>query len=68
NGLESFWAMFKRAHKGTYHKLSEKHLQRYVDEFAGRHNQREDDTADQMTAMARGFDKKRLRYEDLIAA
>ena len=68
NGLESFWAMFKRAHKGTFHKLSEKHLQRYVDEFAGRHNQREDDTADQMTAMARGFDKKRLRYEDLTAA
>ena len=37
NGIESFWSMLKRAHKGVYHKISQKHLQRYVDEFAGRH-------------------------------
>ena len=24
NGIESFWAMLKRAHKGTYHKFSKK--------------------------------------------
>ena len=28
NGVESFWPMLKRAHKGTFHKLSPKHLQR----------------------------------------
>ena len=38
NGVESFWSMLKRAHKGTFHRLSAKHLQRYVNEFAGRHN------------------------------
>ena len=26
NGVESFWSMLKRAHKGTFHKLSAKHL------------------------------------------
>ena len=26
NGIESFWSMLKRAHKGTFHKLSPKHL------------------------------------------
>ena len=41
NGIESFWSMLKRAHKGVYHKMSAKHLQRYVDEFAGRHGIRE---------------------------
>ena len=59
--------MLKRAHKGTYHKMSPKHLQRYVDEFAGRHNSRELDTLDQMSAVAKGMDRKRLRYRDLIA-
>ena len=37
NGIESFWSVLKRAHKGVYHKISHKHLQRYVSEFAGRH-------------------------------
>ena len=38
NGLESFWSMLKRGYTGTYHHMSPKHLQRYVDEFEGRHN------------------------------
>ena len=41
NGIESFWSMLKRAHKGTFHKISPKHLDRYVQEFAGRHNIRQ---------------------------
>ena len=41
NGIESFWSMLKRAYVGTYHKLSPKHLNRYVQEFAGKHNIRD---------------------------
>ena len=67
NGMESFWSMLKRAHKGVYHKLSPKHLQRYVTEFAGRHNVRESDTIDQMGAVVAGMIGKRLCYRDLIA-
>ena len=51
NGIESFWSMLKRAHKGVYHKISPKHLQRYVDEFSGRHGVREADTIDQMQSI-----------------
>ena len=40
NGIESFWAMLKRGYHGTFHHLSAKHLQRYIDEFATRHNLR----------------------------
>ena len=66
NGMESFWALLKRAYVGTFHKISPKHLQRYVDEFSGRHNVRELDTADQMTALTAAMTGKRLRYADLI--
>ena len=66
NGIESFWAMLKRGYYGTYHRMSEKHLQRYVTEFAGRHNIRSLDTIDQMAAVAKGMAGKRLRYRDLV--
>ena len=67
NGIESFWSLLKRAHQGTFHKLSPKHLQRYVTEFAGKHNVREADTQAQMIALAVGLIGKRLMYRDLIA-
>ena len=50
NGMESFWSMLKRAHMGTFHKLSPKHLDRYVQEFAGKHNMRNSGTLAQMRA------------------
>ena len=68
NGIESFWAMLKRAHKGTFHKISPKHLDRYVTEFAGKHNMREADTIDQMGGIVEGMGGKRLRYTNLIAS
>lgn len=67
NGMESFWSMLKRAHAGTFHKLSPKHLNRYVQEFAGRHNVRVLDTLDQMATLAAGMGGKRLMYRQLIA-
>ena len=66
-GIESFWAMLKRAHKGTYHKISPKHLQRYIDEFAGKHGIRDLDTIDQMESVVAGMVGKRLMYRDLVA-
>ena len=67
NAIESFWALLKRAHKGTYHKISRKHLHRYVKDFAGRHGIRHLDTWDQMAHVARAMIGKRLPYEKLIA-
>ena len=67
NGIEGFWSMFKRAHKGAFHKMSEKHLDRYVQEFAGRQNMRSIDTIKQMAVVTRGLIGKRLTYADLIA-
>ena len=66
-GIESFWATLKRAHKGTFQKLSPKHLQRYINEFSGKHNIRDKDTIDQMHAIVAGMIGKRLMYSDLVS-
>ena len=66
NGIESFWAMLKRGYQGTYHKMSPKHLGRYVREFEGRHNVREADTIDQMAFVARGIVGRQLPYAELV--
>ena len=65
--VESFWSMLKRGYHGIYHWMSVKHLQRYVSEFAGRHNIRSLDTLNQMKTVVRGLEGRRLRKADLLA-
>ena len=67
NGIENFWGMLKRGYHGTYHCMSPRHLQRYVNEFNGRHNIRPLDTLQQMRAIVRGLEDRRLRYRELAA-
>ena len=66
-GIESFWSMLKRAHKGTFHKISPKHLQRYVSEFAGKHNVRESGTLAQMRDTVARLVGRNLLYRSLVA-
>ena len=66
NGVESFRAMLKRAHCGTFHHISEKHLHRYVPEFAARHNMRPWDTAAIMADLAARMAGKRPACRELI--
>ena len=67
NGVESFWAMLKRGYHGTYHKMSKKHLNRYVQEFSERHNIRDMDTMEQMEELVAGMVGRRLMYSELVA-
>lgn len=59
--------MLKRAHKGTFHSMGRKHLNRYIQEFAGKRNLRPLDTIQQMRHIARAMVGKWLKYKDLIA-
>ena len=66
NGMESFWSTLKRAYIGTFHKLSPKHLQRYVSEFEAKHNDRDLNTLTQMRHCASALIGRSLPYRDLI--
>jgi transposase-like protein len=65
NTAESFFAILKRGIMGSFHSVSETHLQRYVDEFAFRWNHRAsldiDDFA-RANAILKGATGKRLTY------
>ena len=65
--MESFWSMLKRAYKGTYHKMSKKHLDRYVNEFVVRHNIQKQDTIDQMSVLVVAMFGRKLMYKDLMS-
>ena len=63
--VESFFAIFKRGIMGSFHSISEKHLQRYVDEFCFRWNHREAlevDDFERAAAILEGIKGKRLTY------
>ena len=69
NGIESVWAVLKRAVTGTWHHVSPKHLARYVDECAFRLNDGNvrTHTLDRLDAfMARAFGA-RITYRELTA-
>lgn len=65
NTAESFFALVKRGVYGTFHAVSEKHLQRYIDEAAFKWNNRIalkiDDTTRARNAI-KGAAGKRLMY------
>ncbi|MEX2457812.1 MAG: IS1595 family transposase [Actinomycetota bacterium] len=41
--IEGFWSLVKRGITGVYHGVSAKHLQMYLDEYAFRYNNRDDE-------------------------
>jgi len=50
NSVEGFWSQLKRSIDGTYHAVSPKYLQSYVDEFAFRYNCRTSPVFEEMMA------------------
>ena len=59
--------MLKRGYQGTFRQVSAKHLHRYVNEFAGRHNIREANTVDQMVDVVAAITSKRPMFWDLAS-
>ena len=67
NGIENVWSLLKRSVTGTYHKLSVKHLDAYLDELEWRFNNRENPYLFRDT-LIKLLGSKNLEYQDLIAS
>jgi transposase-like protein len=64
--MEDVWSLFKRSVIGSYHHLSVKHLQAYLDELAFRYNNRENPYLFRDTLLAL-VDAEKKPYAELIA-
>ena len=67
NGIENVWSLLKRSVVGTYHKLSAKHLDAYLDELEWRFNNRDNPFLFRDT-LKKLVESRNLEYQDLIAS
>ena len=66
NGIESVFSLFKRGIVGSYHKVSIKHLHRYLSEFETRFNARKKEDRFEPT-LRRMLGIEPMTYAELIA-
>ena len=67
NSIENAWSLFKRSVIGSYHKVSEKHLDAYLDEFEWRFNNRKNPYLFR-DAILKLIASSNLKYKKLTAA
>ncbi|WP_288368952.1 IS1595 family transposase [uncultured Roseivirga sp.] len=66
NTIENFWSVLKRGLYGIYHQVSDKHLERYLDEFAARFNERASTPREKFNKFLRESESY-LSYDELTA-
>ena len=66
NGIEGVWSLFKRSIVGTFHKMSVKHMDRYLEELEWRFNNRKNSHIFSDT-LRRIMNTGNLTYQRLVA-
>ena len=67
NSIEGVWSLFKRSIIGSFHKVSRKHLARYLEELEWRYNNRDNDHIF-VDTLRRIVNTEPMTYERLVAA
>ena len=66
NSVEGIWSLFKRSIVGSFHKMSVKHMDRYLEELEWRYNNRKNPYIFR-DALRRIMNTDPLQYKELIA-
>jgi len=64
NLAENWFSLLKRGVTGTFHHVSSQHLDRYVDEFQFRFNNRKVEDSVRAMLAIKGAEGKRLMYKE----
>jgi hypothetical protein len=67
NGVENAWSLFSRSVIGSIHRISAKHLPRYLDEFDARYNARRENGTF-FPRILKQCAGRRLPMKELVAA
>ena len=68
NTVEGYFGLLKRGLNGTYHHVGQQHLHRYLAEFDFRWNRRKVEDGLRAALAIKGFEGKRLTFEDPAGA
>ncbi|MGH2503208.1 MAG: IS1595 family transposase [Ktedonobacterales bacterium] len=68
NTAEGYFSQLKRSIDGTYHHVSERHLNRYLAEFDYRYNTRKNKDGERTMRTIRQAAGKRLHYQEPVAS
>lgn len=66
NSIENVWSLFKRSLMGAFHKMSKKHMDRYLEELEWRFNNRDNPHIFRDT-LYRILTTEHMTYRDLVA-
>lgn len=66
NSIENAWSLFKRSIVGSYHQISTKHMDAYLDEFEWRFNGRDNAYLFRDTLM-RLLNAPKMEFKELTA-
>ena len=66
NSIEGVWSLFKRSIIGAFHKITAKHLPRYLEELEWRYSNRDNDHIF-VDTLRRIVNTEHLEYKDLVA-
>jgi len=67
NSMESFWSLLKRGHYGIFHRMSAKHIHRYLAEYEARWSMNGLGGAERVDRMLEAVPGLRLSYEGLTS-